>query len=67
MGHNELIIIIIITIIKAVISIAPYLTEKGEHTALYEINNCNVYNKTSTTVNSIVIIFSLSLSLCVTE
>ena len=43
MGYNELIIIIIIiTIIKAVVSIAPYLTEKGEHIALYEINNCNV-------------------------
>ena len=31
---------------KAVISIAPYLTDKCEHTALYKINS-NVYIKTS--------------------
>ena len=30
---------LIITIIITVISIAPYLTDKGEHTALYKINN----------------------------
>ena len=29
-----------------VISIAPYRTDKGEHTALYKVNN-NVYIKTS--------------------
>ena len=28
--------------LKAVISIAPYLTSKGEQTALYKVNN-NVY------------------------
>ena len=33
-------------IITAVISIALYLIDKGEHTALYKINN-NVYLKTS--------------------
>ena len=34
--------IMIIPVIIAVISIAPYLTGKGEHTVLYKINN-NVY------------------------
>ena len=38
--------IIIIIIIIAVISIAPYLTDKGEHTAIFKIND-NVYFKTS--------------------
>ena len=38
--------IIIIIIITVVISIAPYIADKGEHTALYKINN-NVYSKTS--------------------
>ena len=38
-------VIIIIIIIIAVISIAPYLADKGEQTALYKINN-NVYIKT---------------------
>ena len=33
-------------IIIAVISIAPYLADKGEHTTLYKINT-NVYIKTS--------------------
>ena len=33
-------------VITAVISMAPYLTDKGEHTALYKINK-NVYIKTS--------------------
>ena len=36
----------IITIIITVIFIALYLTDKGEHTTLYKINN-NVYIKTS--------------------
>ena len=35
----------VIIIIIAVISIAPYLADKGEQTALYKINN-NVYIKT---------------------
>ena len=35
----------VIMVIIAVISIAPYLTDKGEHTALYKISN-NVYTKT---------------------
>ena len=35
--------------------IAPYLTNKGEHTALYKINN-NGYIKTSKIINYIVII-----------
>ena len=43
--ENTVIIIIIIIIIIAVISIAPYLTDKGEQTSLYKINN-NVYIKT---------------------
>ena len=30
---------LIIIIIIAVISMAPYLTNKGEHTTLYKINN----------------------------
>ena len=34
--------IMIIMVIIAVISIVPCLTGKGEHTALYKINN-NVY------------------------
>ena len=42
-------------IITAVISIAPYLTDKGEHTALYKINH-NVYIKTSKIINYIVVI-----------
>ena len=32
----------LIIIIIAVISIAPYLTDKGEHTMLYKINK-NIY------------------------
>ena len=42
-------------IVIAVISIAPYLTDKGEHTSLYKINN-NVYSKTSKILNYVVII-----------
>ena len=42
----------IIIIIIAVISIAPYLTDKGEHTTLYK-NNYNVYIKTSNIINYI--------------
>ena len=42
-------------IIIVVISIAPCLTDKGEQTALYKINN-NVYIKTSKILNYIVII-----------
>ena len=37
------------------ISIEPYLTDKGEHTALYKINNI-VYIKTSKRINYTVII-----------
>ena len=40
---------------KAVISIAPYLTHKGEYTALCKINN-SVYIKTSKIINYVVII-----------
>ena len=50
-SENELIIIIII----AVISIAPYVTDKSEHIALYTINT-NVYIKTSKIINYRVII-----------
>ena len=42
-------------IIIAVISIALYLTDRGELTALYKINN-NVYIKTSKIINYVVII-----------
>ena len=42
-------IIIIMTKIIAIISIAPYHTDMGEHTALYKINK-NVYIKTSKTI-----------------
>ena len=42
-------------IIIVVISLALYLTDKGEHTALYKINN-KVYIKTSKMINCIVII-----------
>ena len=42
-------------LIIAVISIAPYLTDKGGHIALYKINN-NVYIKTSKIINYVVII-----------
>ena len=42
-------------IIIAVISIALYLTDMGELTALYKINN-NVYIKTSKIINYVVII-----------
>ena len=46
-------------VIIAVISIALYLTtDKGEHTALYKINN-NVYIKTSKIINYIVIIINI--------
>ena len=38
-------IIIKMVIISVVISVAPYLTDKGEHTALYKINK-NAYIKT---------------------
>ena len=44
----------VITIIIEIISIAPYLTDKGKHFVLYKINN-NVYIKTS--VFYIVIVF----------
>ena len=44
-----------IIIITAVISIAPYLTDKGEYTTLNKINN-NVCIKTSQTMNYTVII-----------
>ena len=44
--HRESVIgSVIIIMIMAVVSIAPYLTDKGEHTAVYKINN-NVYFKT---------------------
>ena len=49
-----LLLIIIIIIIIAVISIAPYLTEKREQVTLYQINN-NVYIKTSKRISYIVI------------
>jgi len=55
-GSHNLIIIIIIMIIVikiiiiTVISIAPHLTDKGEHSALYKLNN-NVYIKTSKIMN----------------
>ena len=39
----------------AVISIAPYLTDKAEHTALYKTNN-DVYVKTSKRINYTVMI-----------
>ena len=42
-------------IIIAVIFVAPYLTDKGEHTALYKVNN-NVYIKTSKIISYIVIV-----------
>ena len=42
-------------IIIAVIFVAPYLTDKGEHTTLYQVNN-NVYIKTSKLISYIVII-----------
>ena len=46
-------------VIIAVVSIALYLTtDKGEHTALYKINN-NVYIKTSKIINYIVIIINI--------
>ena len=52
-NQNKIIIIIkIITI--AVISTAPYLTDKGEHRALYKINN-DLHTKTSKIFNYIVI------------
>ena len=38
------------SIIIAVISIAPYLNDKDEHTALYKINS-NLYVKTSKIIN----------------
>ena len=41
--------IIIMTKIIAIISIAPYLTDMGEHAALYKTNK-NVYIKTSKSV-----------------
>ena len=46
---------IIRILIIVVISVAPYLTNKAEHTLLYKINN-NVYIKTSKGINYIVII-----------
>jgi len=45
MGRSLIENTVIIIIIIAVISIAPYLADKGEQTALYKINN-NVYIKT---------------------
>ena len=53
-------IMLIIIIIIAVISIAPYLTDKSEHTALYKTNN-NLYIKKPKIINHIVIILYLSL------
>ena len=50
MGKKNKIVIII-----AVISIAPFLTDKGEHTTFNKINN-NVGIRTSQTMNYIVII-----------
>ena len=44
-----------VKIVTAVISIAQYLTDKGEHTALYKILN-NVYIKSSKKIKHIVII-----------
>ena len=41
-------------IIITVTSIAPYLTDKDEHTAVYKSNN-NVYIKTATIINYLVI------------
>ena len=46
-NHSKIIVIIII--ITAAVSIAPYLTDNGEHTALYKINK-NVYIETSKTI-----------------
>ena len=40
----------LIIIIIVVISIAPYLTDKDEHAALYKIRN-NVYIKISKIIN----------------
>ena len=40
---NEIIIKVILNL-EEVISVAPYLTDKGEHTALYKINNNNNNN-----------------------
>ena len=45
----------VIIIIIAIISIAPYFTEKGEHTPLYKINN-NIYIKIYKIINNVVII-----------
>ena len=50
---------IIRILIIVVISVAPYLTNKGEHTVLYKINN-NLYIKTSKGINYIVIILYFS-------
>ena len=44
-----------IIIRTAVISITPYLTDQGEHTALYKINN-NVHIKISKIINCVIII-----------
>ena len=48
-------VMMVMIIIITIISIAPYLTDKGVHTALYKINN-NVCIKTSKIINYIVII-----------
>ena len=43
-ANNPVYVMIILIIIIAVVSIAPYLTDKCEHTALYMLNK-NVYIK----------------------
>ena len=55
----QIVLLLLLLIITAVISIASYLTDKGEHTAFYKINN-NVYIKTSKIINYYIVLILYS-------
>ena len=53
---------LIIIIIKAVISIVPYFTDKGEHTALYMVNKDAYIKSTQKKKNLVVLICVCSVA-----
>ena len=55
----QIVLLLLLLIITAVISIASYLTDKGEHTAFYKINN-NVYIKNSKIINYYIVLILYS-------
>ena len=48
---------LLVTIIISVVSIAVYLTDKGQHIMLYKINK-NVYIRTSKIITIVIILYS---------